>query len=334
MYNELIWTINGPYRRAGYADEADLEAAIIEVQRDLFGANRIYLDVKKKIGTKGVMQNIPDGYLIDLNGKQPHLFVVENELNAHDPLRHIAIQILQFSLSFESNPRAVKTVLFDSLQAQPDAMKQCEAYASTHGIRNLDHLLECLVFEREFAALVIIDQMPDDLENILMKKFRFAVEVLELSRYRNGKGEHIYHFEPFLADLIVDVTDRNDSAAQNVDFGEYDTLVVPALEEGFKEAFLGENRWYPLIISGIMRPQIKYIAGYQVSPIMAITHIAPVKSIEPWKDSGKYVVNFSEPAQPIGPIPLVHKGRVKALRSPRYASRQRLLAAKNLDDVW
>jgi hypothetical protein len=40
----MIWTTSGPYRRAGYASEADLEAAIIEVQRDLFGANRIYLD--------------------------------------------------------------------------------------------------------------------------------------------------------------------------------------------------------------------------------------------------------------------------------------------------
>ena len=47
----MIWTSNGSYKRSGYADEADLEAAIIEVQRDLFGANRIYLDVQKKIGT-------------------------------------------------------------------------------------------------------------------------------------------------------------------------------------------------------------------------------------------------------------------------------------------
>jgi hypothetical protein len=62
----MIWTANGSYQQAGYANEADLEAAIIEVQRDLFGANRIYLDVKKKIGTKVVMRNIPGGYLIDL----------------------------------------------------------------------------------------------------------------------------------------------------------------------------------------------------------------------------------------------------------------------------
>jgi hypothetical protein len=35
----------------------------------------------------------PDGYLIDPSGQVPRLYVVENELAAHDPLRHIAVQI-------------------------------------------------------------------------------------------------------------------------------------------------------------------------------------------------------------------------------------------------
>jgi hypothetical protein len=95
----MSWTANGSYRKVGYASESDLESAIIEVQHDLFGANRIYLDVKKKIGNKGV-RNIPDGYLIALNRKEPRLYVVENELKSHDPLRHIAVQILEFSYVF------------------------------------------------------------------------------------------------------------------------------------------------------------------------------------------------------------------------------------------
>ncbi len=73
---------------------------------------------------------------------------------------------------------------------------------------------------------------------------------------------------------------------------------------------------------------------YQVAPVSAITHVAPVKSIEPWKDTGKYVVNFSQPAEPIGPIKLVKGGRVKALYNLRYTSRARLEGAKTLDDVW
>jgi hypothetical protein len=97
----VIWVAGKAYRRVDYESEADLETAILEVQRRLFGSNRFYLDVKNKIGTKGSIQNIPDGYLLDLSGSKPRLYVVENELQAHDPLRHIAVQILQFSLSFE-----------------------------------------------------------------------------------------------------------------------------------------------------------------------------------------------------------------------------------------
>jgi len=45
----LFWTKNGLYRLVGYEREADLEAAINQVKAELFGENRIYLDVKEKL---------------------------------------------------------------------------------------------------------------------------------------------------------------------------------------------------------------------------------------------------------------------------------------------
>ena len=115
---------------------------------------------------------------------------------------------------------------------------------------------------------------------------------------------------------------------------DVDTIVVPAREEGFQETFLGENRWYAVRIHGTMRPQIKFIAAYRVAPTSAITHIAPVKSIEPWRDTGKSVLNFSEPARELRPVPLAKGGRVWAPQNLRYTSRERLLTAKTLDDIW
>src|SRR6266849_5008331 len=147
----LLWTKDGTYRLAGYQSESDLEAAINQVKAELFGQHRIYLDVKKKIGAKAGLRNIPDGYLVDLSGQSPRLYVVENELASHEPLRHIAVQILEFSLSFEAEPRAIKTILFDALHKQPELRAMCEKYATSHGFRNLDHLLETLVFEGPFA---------------------------------------------------------------------------------------------------------------------------------------------------------------------------------------
>src|SRR5438105_2831532 len=125
----IIWTAKGPYRRSGYASEADLEGAILQVKDELFGAGRIYLDVKRKIGAKGSIHNVPDGYLLDLTGGKPRLYVVENELASHDPLRHIAVQILQFSLSFKEEPRAVKSILYQALNERPDAKTRCEDYS-------------------------------------------------------------------------------------------------------------------------------------------------------------------------------------------------------------
>jgi hypothetical protein len=62
----MLWTSSGPYRKQPFDKEADLERAIKEVSIELFGPSRIYLDVKKKIGTSA-KGNIPDGYLIDLS---------------------------------------------------------------------------------------------------------------------------------------------------------------------------------------------------------------------------------------------------------------------------
>jgi len=102
----IIWQNGEVYRKKAFASEAELEAALAKVGPELFGQGRFYLDVKKRIGTG--QKNIPDGYLLDLSGNRPRLFVVEVELASHEPLKHIAVQILQFSLSFENDRYNVK----------------------------------------------------------------------------------------------------------------------------------------------------------------------------------------------------------------------------------
>lgn len=327
----VIWTSEGIYSEVGYSSESDLESAISQVHHELFGPGRVYLDVKKKIG-KGKVQNIPDGYLIDLSGKIPRLYVVEAELVCHDPLRHIAVQILEFSLSFEAEPLGVKRVVYDALQQDEPGKTLCESYAADHGYNNLDRLLEAMVFESPFAALVIIDQMPEDLENVLAKSFQFGVETLELACYQNDEGERLYRFEPFLADITEDIAGKRKEKVA-VDTSEMDTIVVPAREDSFEKTFIGENRWYPVRIHGSMRPQIRYIAVYRVAPVKAITHIAAVRSIEPWQDTDRFVLNFSSPPEPIGPISLGANGRGRGIMGPKYTSRTRLESAKTLSDI-
>ena len=46
-----------------------------------------------------------------------------------------------------------------------------------------------------------------------------------------------------------------------------------------------------------MREKIKFIAAYQSRPISKITHIASVKSIEPYLNTNKCIVHFSTTAK-------------------------------------
>ncbi len=48
----IVRTPTGVYRSVAYKSEADLESAVLEVPADLFGKDRLHLDVKKKIGLK------------------------------------------------------------------------------------------------------------------------------------------------------------------------------------------------------------------------------------------------------------------------------------------
>ncbi len=334
----MLWSKEASYHLEPFEREADLESAIREVSPVLFGPDRIYLEVKKLIGTKGKTQNIPDAYLIDLSSpKQPLLWVVENELARHDSLRHIAVQILQMSLSFQATPQKVKTIVKGSLEKHTEGWKRCKEYAKANGFQNIDYLLEEMIYRGEFGALVVIDELHDELETLLVSRLKFGVEVLTLKRYRSMDGVRLYDFDPFLSDVAPtpDTSHQGPRSDKTVDTSDIDTIVVPAREEGFESPFMEEDRWYAVRLHSSMIPKIKHIAVYRVAPISAITHVAPVESVDPWQDTGKYTIKCAEhPKELLNPIKLVPKGKVKAPQSLRYTSYERLINANTLEEVF
>jgi hypothetical protein len=114
---------------------------------------------------------------------------------------------------------------------------------------------------------------------------------------------------------------------------EVNTVIVPAKPENFERVFLGENCWYAIRIAGGMLPKIKYIAAYQSQPEMKVTHYAAVASIEPYGEQGKYKLNFSEPAKPIGPIPF-GDAPSGSMTGQRYTTIEKLMKAKKLTDLF
>ncbi len=117
------------------------------------------------------------------------------------------------------------------------------------------------------------------------------------------------------------------------DNDKFDTIVVPAREEGFKQRFLNENCWFAVRINAKHIPKLKFIAAYQVAPVAAITHIAEIETIIPYNDTGKYLIKFKEAATAIVPIPRPENSEVN-MQSSRYALQEKLLTARDLDQVW
>jgi len=111
-----------------------------------------------------------------------------------------------------------------------------------------------------------------------------------------------------------------------------DTVIVPAQKDGFEKVFLGENCWYSIRISPGMLDKIRFVAVYQAAPVAAITHYAPVDRIEPYGESGKYKLVFSEKPKLIGPIPLADASPVFVM-GPKYTSFEKLKVATKISDL-
>ncbi len=108
---------------------------------------------------------------------------------------------------------------------------------------------------------------------------------------------------------------------------EFDTIVCPAHEDGFKEVFLGQNCWYAIRISESVIPRLQYIAIYVTGKVRHVSHFGRIKTIEPWKRSGKYIVRLNGKPKEIGPIPW-RKGVV--IQSCRLTLMSKLKSASTL----
>ena len=310
-----------------YSLEAEFEKEIVDNALQIFGTSTVYIDIKKKIGDD--ILTIPDGYLLDFTfTEKPRLYIIENEISSHDPYKHIGSQILKFAISYKATGRKIIKFLLDYIIANPEKLKVVEKYLKKSKFRNIDELLDSLVFDTPVAAIVVIDRSTDELDNVL-SQLTIDTDIIEFQTFLHN-GSKLHKFIPFNPE-VRDVSENKSSLSS---LEEIDTIVVPAQEEGFNRVFLGEKSWWSIRISASMLDRIKYIAAYQVAPISAITHLAEVERIEKYKDTNKYIVYFKEPAKEIKHIKLDKGKKGIAPQAPRYTTYERLLIAKVLTDVF
>lgn len=311
-----------------YSKESDFELDIIEHAKEIFGPKSSYIDIKRRIKKDSII-TIPDGYLLDFSFEtDPRLYIIENELVTHDPYKHIGEQLLKFAISYKASGLRIKKFLVNKICEDSKMKKEVESGFSKAGYGNIDAFLEDLIFEKEVSAIIIIDEITPDLENVV-NQLAMKIDLLEFQTFISS-DERIRKFTPFQEE-IRDITEGKDKETK---VQELDTIVVPANEEGFNEVFLGKNQWYAIRVSSSMIDRIKYIAGYQTTPISAITHYAEVSKIEKYKDTGKYIVYFKDSAKDIGPIKLTAGKSGIAPQGPRYTTYEKLTKAKKLEDVF
>ena len=322
------------YEPVSFDREGEFEKCVIALADRIFGQSTIYVDVKKRMHGNGII-GIPDGYVVDLADPQsPRLFVVENEIVSHDPFKHIGIQMLRFATGFEGAKTLVRNFVMEEIGKSQVATSRLEAGCDQSSFRNIDNYLDQAVYG-DFRGIVVIDEARPELHRVL-EKINADISVLELKVYEASDGNRIYEFDTLYDEYEAEPTKTptdvtNDRAARRARRAVSDTIIVPAREEGFREVFLGENRWHSIRVGAAMKEKVRYIAAYQVAPVSAVTHMAEVQEIRPWKDSGKYVVIFREPATEIRPIPVREPSN--APQGPVYVRREDLLNAECLEDA-
>lgn len=327
---ETIVSGNEIYYLKEYQLEKDFEHDVVANYQYIFGSNTIYIDIKKKIGDSIV--TIPDGYLLDFTfTNNPRLYIIENELGIHDAYKHIGSQLLKFAISYKTSGRKIKQFIIEYLDKSPEQLALVNLKITEMGYRNIDALLESLIFEKTVAAIVIIDNSSADLENVL-SQLTMNTDIIEFKTFVSKEGKTLYKFIPFNNEIQEFVATRN--SVKNVSIDDIDTIVVPAQDEGFQSAFIESNAWWQIRISVSMLDKIKYIAAYRTAPISAITHIAEVDRIEKYKNTNKYILYFKGPAKEIPHIELDKNKKGIAPQSSRYTNYSKLISAKHLSEVF
>lgn len=317
-----------------FENEAELESATIKNKQHIFGNSCVYFDYKRRTGARDSRNTgIPDGFLVDFsNSKKPQLFFVEYELESHHLYEHIGPQIMRFYASFETAQRELQLKLTEIIKQDPQIKRELEEQTRETLFENTDSLLSYIIYDRNVGIILIIDEQTEDL-NSLLRRFSEVPEIIELKKFQKD-DELVYQYDPFRAG-VVDVESVRQPRAQRECVEGVDTIVCPAREDGFKEAFLDQGAWWAIRLSPSLIPQLKWIAMYESKPISAIRWIGRIEEngIKPYKNTGKYIIPVKEKTK-VDPIKLDPNKKGVAPQSPRYTTYEKLKSAKHISDLW
>ncbi len=327
-----ILGLNKKYSLYDFDSEKEFEEAVIEQAEHLFGVDAIYIDIKRKFGQKdSYLSGIPDGYLLDFfDIKSPTLYFVENELSSHDVYGHITEQLARFYATMISSPAQIRNKLLEVIKADASIQKRIQDKFSLTTFSNIDELMIYVTEKSQMKIVVAINEIEADL-NLGLNIFKSKPDTVLLQRYRH-ENELMYYYEPMRDEVSV-LEDEEEPVRESFQRSEFDTVVCAAFPEGFQHAYVENNAWWAIRLSQQAREKIKYLAIYEKLPIASISNIAEVDRIEPYKDTGKYIL-YLKNKKKISPIPLDKKKKGEAPQGPRFTTYEKIINAKSVNELW
>jgi len=318
---------NNEYSLFDFDNEAEFEKAVIENEKNLFGKDSVYIDVKRRIGHDN-HRGIPDAFLVDFyDSKNPQLYIVENELASHDVYKNIAEQITRFLTSTISSKNQIRDVLLETIRNDAKTQERLKNKLRDTVFENIEQLMIYLV-EKDIKIVVVINEITADLNLVFKNVFKNQPDTVLLQRYQCG-DDILYYYEP-MREEIEDIESAKTKTGQAIDF---DTVVCAAFEEGFKRAYIENNAWWEIRLSQEAREKLKYLAIYEQEPVAHISHYAEIDNIEPYKDTGKFIL-YLKNKKTVKPIPLGTGKKGEAPQAPRYTTLEKLLKAKIVSELW
>jgi hypothetical protein len=310
----------------GFDSEQEFERAVVANSKYLFGPEAVYIDAKKRIGSKdSYHKGISDAFLVDFyNPKAPSLYFVENELLTHDIYSHIVEQVGRFMGAGAASGPRIRDMLLRHIKGDKRLRKEIEAKLKQTAFSNLEELMISLTEKDEIKVIVVADGEDADL-NQALKIFRNPPDLVTLKRFLLGSAV-IYECEP----MGGEVEQVSGLRSTNKDF---DTVVCAAFEDGFQRAFVRNSAWWSIRLSQKARENLRYLAIYQKTPIKEIRHVAEIKRIEPYKDTGKFIVYLGRKMK-VGPILLDKERKGVAPQSPRFTTFEKLKRARKVSQLW
>lgn len=254
------------------------------------------------------------------------MYIVENEIASHDVYSNITEQIARFAASAVSSANQIRNILIRAIEDEPETKKEIEIHLPQTVFKTTTELVLALT-ENDIKIVVAINEITTDL-NLAFNIFQNRPDLVLLQRYISG-NEILYYYEP-MRDEIEDIEIEKIKTGEATNF---DTIVCAAFEDGFKHAYIENNAWWEVRLSQEAREKLKYLAIYEKAPIAHVSHYAEIDRIEPYKDTGKYIL-YLKNKKIVKPIKLGTGRKGEAPQSPRYTTLQKLLNAKIVSELW